>query len=81
MKRSEVVDLIWKRLAPLGIGSETCEEVLSIVENAGMLPPLRMAAYTDDFWDKTVCAEMDGMDIKVALWEKEESQEKRGNDA
>ena len=39
MKRSEMVDLIWKRLAPVGVGSETCEEILFIVEEAGMLPP------------------------------------------
>lgn len=72
MKRSEMVNAIWRRLAPLGIGSETCEEVLSIIEKEGMLPPLRTVTHTDNFWDKSVCAEMDGMDIKVSSWEKEE---------
>lgn len=72
MKRSEMVDTIWRRLAPLGIGSETCEEVLTIVEKAGMLPPLRKCTHDDNFWDKSMCAEMDGMDIRVSSWEKEE---------
>lgn len=72
MKRSEMVNAIWRRLAPLGIGSETCEEVLSIIEKEGMLPPLRTVTHMDNFWDKSVCAEMDGMDIKVSSWEKEE---------
>ena len=75
MKRSDMVNAIWRRLAPLGIGSETCEEVLSIIEKEGMLPPLRAATYTDNFWDESVCAEMDGMNIKVSLWEKEEKDD------
>lgn len=77
MKRNDMVDLIWRRLAPLGIGSETCEEVLSIVEEAGMLPPLRSATHKDKFWDETICAEMDGMNVKVALWDKEEKMQKQ----
>lgn len=76
MKRNDMVDLIWRRLAPLGIGSETCEEILSIVESAGMLPPLRSVTVKDDFWDRSVCAEMDGMNVKVALWENEETERK-----
>ena len=80
VKKSEMVEAIWKRLAPLGIGSETCEEVLSIVEELGMLPPLRSANYRDDFWDKSICAEMDGIEIKVAQWEKEDTKQiKRGS--
>ncbi len=77
MKRNDMVDLIWRRLAPLGIGSETCEEVLSIIEEAGMLPPLRSATYRDKFWNETICAEMDGMDVKVALWDREESDRQK----
>lgn len=34
-----MVGLIWDRLSPLGIGEETCSDVLAIVEKAGMLPP------------------------------------------
>lgn len=79
MKRSDMVDLIWRRLAPLGIGSETCEEVLAIVEEAGMLPPLRSATVKDDFWDRSMCAEMDGMNVKVALWDKEKKQKRKNN--
>lgn len=80
MKRSDMVDLIWRRLAPLGIGSETCEEVLAIVEEAGMLPPLRSATHNDNrLWDETICAEMDGMNVKVALWDKEKKQKRKNN--
>jgi hypothetical protein len=75
MKRSEMVNAIWRRLAPLGIGSETCEEVLSIIEKEGMLPPLRSVTYEDSFWDEAICAEMDGMDIRVSSWDKEETKE------
>lgn len=38
MKSSEVVELIWKRLGPLGISEETCSEVLEILEEAGLQP-------------------------------------------
>lgn len=72
MKRSEMINAIWRRLAPLGIGSETCEEVLAIVEKEGMLPPLRSCTHLDTFWDKAICAEMDGMEIRVSSWDKEE---------
>lgn len=41
MKRSEMIDAIAKRLNPIGISDETCEEILSIVEELGMKPPLR----------------------------------------
>jgi len=78
MKRSEMVNAIWRRLAPLGIGSETCEEVLSIIEKEGMLPPLRSVTHKDNIWDEAICAEMDGMEVTVALWENEEE---RHNDA
>lgn len=39
MKRSQAIELIAKRLNPIGICDETCEEVLIILEKAGMLPP------------------------------------------
>jgi len=48
MKRSDAVELIAKRLNPVGISTPTCEEVLEILEEAGMLPPPRT------FWDKNV---------------------------
>lgn len=40
MKREEAIELISKRLGPIGVSEPTCEEVLSILENAGMLPPM-----------------------------------------
>lgn len=41
MKRSEMIELIAKRLNPIGVATDTCEEVLKIIEDAGMLPPAR----------------------------------------
>jgi hypothetical protein len=54
MKKSEVVELIWKRLGPLGISEETCAEVLNIIEKAGMLPPraqLPKLSVSDNAWE------------------------------
>ncbi len=54
MKRSEMINLIWDRLSPLGIGEETCAEILTIVEKAGMLPPtVRLPAFgvNDNAWE------------------------------
>ena len=54
MKRSKMVNLIWDRLSPLGIGEETCADILTIVEEAGMLPPtVRLPAFgvTDNAWE------------------------------
>lgn len=54
MKRSEIVDLIWDRLSPLGIGEETCRDVLDIIEKAGMLPPrtdLPKLGISDNAWE------------------------------
>lgn len=54
VKKSEVVELIWKRLGPLGIGEETCAEVLNIIEKAGMLPPrahLPKLSVSDNAWE------------------------------
>ena len=54
VKKSEVVELIWKRLGPLGVSEETCADVLSIVEQAGMLPPitsLSSLGVSDNAWE------------------------------
>lgn len=54
MKRSEMVSLIWDRLYPLGIGEETCADILTIVEQAGMLPPrcqLPKLGISDNAWE------------------------------
>lgn len=54
MKKSSVVDLIWRRLGPLGISEETCIEVLDIIEEAGMLPPrttLSNLGISDNAWE------------------------------
>lgn len=40
MKRSEMIEAIAKRLGPIGISYETCEEVLTILEEEGMMPPM-----------------------------------------
>lgn len=41
MKRSKMIEIIFKRLGPVGICEETCDEVLALIEEAGMLPPMR----------------------------------------
>lgn len=54
MKRSEMISLIWDRLSPLGIGEETCIDVLDIIEEAGMLPPrtdLSKLGISDNAWE------------------------------
>lgn len=55
MKRSEAVELIAKRLNPIGIADPTCEEILTLLEDAGMLPPLteldRLSGLKDNAWD------------------------------
>ena len=54
MKRSKIVNLIWDRLSPLGIGEETCSDVLDIIEKAGMLPPrtdLPKLGISDNAWE------------------------------
>jgi hypothetical protein len=45
--------------------------IMEEIEEAGMLPPLRPVHPMDGCWDRAICAEMDGMDVKVALWERE----------
>lgn len=39
MKRSDAVELIAKRLNPIGICDSTCDELISILEEAGFEPP------------------------------------------
>lgn len=54
MKRSEMIEKIAKRLSPVGVSEPTCEEVLSIIEEAGMLPPrtkLDKLGLEDNAWD------------------------------
>lgn len=55
MKRSEMVELVAKRLGPIGICDETCSEVLKIMEEAGMLPPRvelsNMPGVFDNAWE------------------------------
>lgn len=54
MKRSEMVEIIWKRLGPLGVGEEACSEVLELIEKAGMLPPrceLPKLGISDNAWE------------------------------
>ena len=49
------------------------DRILTRLENIGMLPPLRTHTYTDEFWDRAICEEMDGMDVKTATWDSEDS--------
>jgi hypothetical protein len=54
MKRSEMVEIIFLELFPLGIGKETCADILTLIEGAGMLPPtMRLPAFgvMDNAWE------------------------------
>lgn len=49
-----MVEIIWDRLSPLGIGKETCADILTLVEEAGMLPPrcqLPTLGTSDNAWE------------------------------
>jgi hypothetical protein len=49
-----MVEIIWKRLGPLGVGEEACSEVLELIEKAGMLPPrceLPKLGISDNAWE------------------------------
>ena len=49
-----MVEVIWDRLSPLGIGEETCADVLAVIEKAGMLPPrteLPKLGTSDNAWE------------------------------
>ena len=39
MKRSEMIEILSKRLNPMGLSDELCNEILDILEEKGMLPP------------------------------------------
>lgn len=81
MKRSDMIKLITEitldSSTSFSLNKKEATIILNKLENAGMLPPLRSANYKDDFWDKAICAEMDGLDIKVATWETEDVKQKR----
>jgi hypothetical protein len=51
--------------------SRDADKIMQAIDKSGMLPPLRSVTIKDDFWDKAICAEMDGMEIKVSQWDKE----------
>lgn len=54
MKRSEVVDMIYERLIPLNVGKDICNEIIEIIEKAGMLPPrtkLGELGVEDNSWE------------------------------
>ncbi len=49
-----MVQIIWKRLEPLGVSEETCSEVIGILEKAGMIPPrceLPKLGISDNAWE------------------------------
>ena len=49
-----MVEIIFLELFPLGIGKETCADILTLIEGAGMLPPtIRIPAFgvTDNAWE------------------------------
>lgn len=48
MKRSEMIEVIAKRLNPIGVSTPTCEEILDLVEEAGMLPPVNICKVIPD---------------------------------
>jgi hypothetical protein len=73
MKRSEMVELIAKRLCPIGIGYPTCEEILDILEKAGMKPPTITVNRPVSLWDSTLCEEVEGFSKVIENeWEPEE---------
>jgi hypothetical protein len=54
MKRSQMVEIIYLELFPLGIGEDTCANILSLIEGAGMLPPrieLPQLGTSDNAWE------------------------------
>ena len=55
VKKSDDIQLIAKRLNPIGVSDDTCEEVIDILIKAGMLPPRTklepLNAY-DNAWDR-----------------------------
>lgn len=86
MKRSEMVGILKKVLQNGDLATVANRQYASLldclinsdvnkimeeIEKAGMLPPLRLYTYKESFWDRAVCAEMDGDEIKVAMWEEE----------
>lgn len=80
MKRSEMVYLMSQmirlyRMDDVG-DMEAADRLLKVMEQEGILPPLRTVSHTDDIWDSAICAEMDGMEVKVAMWDQEESVSK-----
>lgn len=92
MKKSEMVSMLKEVLQESELAAwASCEgaslldslinrdadRIMQVIEKAGMLPPLRSVTHRDDFWDKAVCAEMDGMQIKMAVWEEEEEHEEQ----
>lgn len=81
MKRSDMIKLITEikldSSTSFSLNKKEATIILNKLESAGMLPPLRSANYKDEFWDKAICAEMDGVDIKVATWEMEDVKQKR----
>jgi hypothetical protein len=54
MKRSEAIEIIFNRLGPIGISESTCEEVLSLLESKGMIPPsiyIKLFDKYDNVWE------------------------------
>jgi hypothetical protein len=77
MKRSEIIRKALNHLNnTVCVNPDQVDVMLSVFEDLGMLPPLRPAHPMDSCWDRAICAEMDGMDVKVALWEREVEEKK-----
>lgn len=89
MKKSEMVGVIKKVLQESELSTwgnfgkssfvdvlinKDANRIMEEIEKAGMLPPLRLYTHKEDFWNKAVCAEMDGIEIKVSMWENEEEE-------
>lgn len=92
MKKSEMVSMLKEVLQESELAAwASCEgssfldslinrdadKIMQAIEKAGMLPPLRSVTHKDDFWDKAICAEMDGMAVKMAVWEEEDENEEQ----
>lgn len=70
MKKSKAVELIAKRLGPIGISEPTCEEVLEILLKAGIQPPARLKHFPKGTPENYYYP--DGM--VSSTWDEEESQ-------
>jgi hypothetical protein len=81
MRRSEMVDLITQKLKPLKVPTSISEELLSLVEFAGMLPPAteKWVEFPAES-DETGVLPIKKFEGLVNEWEPEEDSNNDNND-